>query len=137
MITSDTAVFLTLVQVTEFCEGSEGEKLYHDPFRPTKQNGMCGIHGIQSVWELINQHTDFQNLLPLDLDNSPDPEFLILQPEEGRILMVLDTSTSMKTNHTSNHTSVIPRITRLKDVARNMVTNTFNTGSEVGVIHFR
>ena len=121
-------IFL-LVQVTDFCKTSGREHLYHDPYRPTKHNLICNG---KSVCEVIDQHEDFQYLSPLDLDNSPDTEFNILTPEEGRYVMVLDISSSMGSNKVGR-----PRITRLKEVSINFVKYYVKDGSKVGVVHFR
>ena len=84
------------------------------------------------MWEVMNQHEDFQNLSPVDTDKPDETVFNILRPQEAKYVMVLDSSGSMGTNNEGR-----VRIDRLKDSATNFVKYYINDGSKLGVTHFR
>ena len=90
---------------------------------------MCNS---QAVWEVMNQHEDFQNLSPVNTDEPPVTEFNILRPDEAKYVFVLDSSGSMGTNKVGR-----PRIDRVKESATNFVKYYVNNGSTLGVTHFR
>ena len=85
----------------------------------------------QAIWEVMNQHEDFQNLSPVDTDEPAETVFNILRPQEAKYVMVLDTSGSMGSSNVGR-----PRIDRMKDSATNFVKYYINDGSKLGVTNF-
>ncbi|XP_035692459.1 calcium-activated chloride channel regulator 4-like [Branchiostoma floridae] len=92
-----------LPQVEEFCHG--GQHLFsqggqpnplssHNREAPNKQNALCNG---QSAWDVMNKHQDFANgANPPREVVSTVPDFVLLQEKEPMMVLVLDTSGSMR-----------------------------------------
>ena len=86
----------------------------------------------QAIWEVMKQHSDYNNTEPLDKDDAPETEFNILRQETPRYVMVLDTSGSMGRNTVGRR-----RIDRMSEAAKNFIEYYANDGSQLGITHFR
>ena len=121
------------IKVNDFCETATGEYHTHNWFNPTRQNLMC--YG-QSAWEVINQHEDFQNLMPMEDTLPPETLFRVLRPgSTTRYVLVLDTSGSM--NDPKEIRFGNPRIKRLQEASTKWIKYDVNDGDQVGVVRFR
>ena len=91
----------------------------------------------QAVWEVINQHEDFENISPLNKDAPPETIFHILRQEHAKYTMVLDTSGSMGQNSVRGRDVIRRRIERMIEAATNFVEFSVEDGSMLGVVDFR
>ncbi|XP_066266310.1 calcium-activated chloride channel regulator 4-like [Branchiostoma lanceolatum] len=122
-----------LPQVEEFCHG--GQHLFsqggqpnplssHNREAPNKHNVMC--QG-QSTWDVMNKHQDFANgANPPKEVVTTVPDFELLQEKEPRMVLVLDTSGSMRGDP----------IRRLNQAATHFIRSTVQDDSWLGIVTF-
>ncbi|XP_078695218.1 calcium-activated chloride channel regulator 4A-like [Branchiostoma floridae x Branchiostoma belcheri] len=122
-----------LPQVEEFChsgqhlfsQGAQASPLSsHNREAPNKQNVMC--QG-QSAWDVMNKHQDFANGAnpPREVVTTV-PDFVLLQEQAPRMVLVLDTSGSMRGEP----------IRRLNQAATHFIRNTVLDDSWLGIVTF-
>eukprot|EP00058_Branchiostoma_floridae_P007703 XP_002593191.1 hypothetical protein BRAFLDRAFT_72730 [Branchiostoma floridae] len=122
-----------LPQVEEFCHG--GQHLFsqggqpnplssHNREAPNKQNALCNG---QSAWDVMNKHQDFANgANPPREVVSTVPDFVLLQEKEPMMVLVLDTSGSMRGDP----------IRRLNQAATHFIRSTVLDDSWLGIVTF-
>ncbi|XP_019630577.1 PREDICTED: calcium-activated chloride channel regulator 4A-like [Branchiostoma belcheri] len=115
-----------LNQVTSFCHSDpSGDPLsYHNREAPNKHNSLCGG---QSAWGVMDRHPDFANgANPPREVQSTVPDFVLLQENDYRIVLVLDASNSMRGEP----------LRRLGQVATRFIRSTVGFGASVGLVKF-
>ncbi|XP_064632579.1 calcium-activated chloride channel regulator 1-like [Lineus longissimus] len=114
--------------VQDFCDdGTLGDSLIiHNRLAPNKQNRMCGG---QSAWEVMRKHMDFKDGANPATVSVPATSFQLLQRKSKRVVLLLDTSTSMLTP------DEIP-ITLMIQAARYYILDLLEAGTQLSVITF-
>ncbi|KAI8510365.1 chloride channel [Branchiostoma belcheri] len=115
-----------LNKVASFCHSdpSGDPTSLHNDEAPNKHNVQCGG---RSAWDVMADHPDFsQGANPPRQVVSTRPDFSLLQEVDRRMVLVLDTSGSMRGE----------RIQKLNQVAQHFIRNTVADGSWLGIVDF-
>ncbi|XP_019643909.1 PREDICTED: epithelial chloride channel protein-like [Branchiostoma belcheri] len=115
-----------LDKVASFCHSdpSGDPTSLHNDEAPNKHNVQCGG---RSAWDVMDDHPDFsQGANPPRQVVSTRPEFSLLQEVDRRMVLVLDTSGSMRGE----------RIQKLNQVAQHFIRSTVADGSWLGIVDF-
>ncbi|XP_033644315.1 calcium-activated chloride channel regulator 1-like [Asterias rubens] len=117
-----------LQEITKFCDvDGQDESSYHNREAPNKHNRLCSR---RSNWEILKEHEDFKN------GNNPAteigdqglvPSFTIVQHGEARVVLLLDTSGSMKNDQ---------KFLKMISSSANFLSSIVIDGSSVGIVEF-
>lgn len=122
--TSSLMAYYYLNSIVEFCDSASDEKFSHNDLAPNRHNLMCDS---RSVWDVINQHSDFADGANPPT-NAPTPTTItVLRQEEAKFCLVLDYSRSMDTSQ---------RIEKLQRTAQRWILHEVAQGSFVGIVKF-
>ncbi|KAK7070877.1 hypothetical protein SK128_014953 [Halocaridina rubra] len=108
--------------VKEFCNNISLHA--HNDIAPNRQNLLC--NGL-SVWEVMEAHSDFQDLSEASHNMTVIPRFTVVREEVASFVIVLDYSQSMTTAN---------RIFRLQKSAQRWILHEVAQGSFVGIVGF-
>ena len=86
-------------QVVNFCHDDQADPAnLHNYEAPNEHNRLCSQ---RSVWDVVTSTKDFDGLKPASISNL-EPDFNVVQPYVyDKIVLVLDTSDSMKNDVSS------------------------------------
>ncbi|XP_002730442.1 calcium-activated chloride channel regulator 1-like [Saccoglossus kowalevskii] len=108
-----------------FCHNdAEDSKSRHNRLARNKHNKQCCY---QSVWEVMLQHTDFEEGDKPAVDINVMPSFLVVQETELRIVLVLDISGSMDRND---------RFELMIQASTKYIGYTVPRGTWIGIVEF-
>ncbi|XP_033120354.1 calcium-activated chloride channel regulator 1-like isoform X2 [Anneissia japonica] len=112
--------------VYTYCHSDSSDPLgYHNVEAPHKHNIMCSS---KSSWDVMLESDDFKNNANPPIEGKVDtkPIFRIIQARERRVVLVLDTSDSMRGE----------RLEKLLQSATQYLRYTIDEGSYVGIVEF-
>ncbi|XP_066267153.1 calcium-activated chloride channel regulator 4A-like [Branchiostoma lanceolatum] len=115
-----------LDKVASFCHSdlSGDQTSLHNHEAPNKHNVQCGG---RSAWDVMADHPDFSHgANPPRQVVSTRPDFTLIQEVDRRMVLVLDSSGSMRGE----------RIQKLNQVAQHFIRNTVPDGSWLGIVDF-
>ncbi|XP_035693981.1 calcium-activated chloride channel regulator 1-like [Branchiostoma floridae] len=115
-----------LEKVASFCHSdpSGDHTSLHNHEAPNKHNVQCGG---RSAWDVMADHPDFSHgANPPRQVVSTQPDFTLIQEVDKRMVLVLDSSGSMRGE----------RIQKLNQVAQHFIRNTVADGSWLGIVDF-
>lgn len=122
--TSSLMAYYYLNSIVEFCDSGSDEKFSHNDLAPNRHNLMCDG---RSVWDVINQHSDFANGANPPTNAATPTTVTVLRQEEAKFCLVLDYSRSMDTSQ---------RIEKLQRTAQRWILHEVAQGSFVGIVKF-
>uniref|UniRef100_F6QHZ2 Calcium-activated chloride channel regulator 1 n=1 Tax=Monodelphis domestica TaxID=13616 RepID=F6QHZ2_MONDO len=105
--------------VVEFCTEKN-----HNRFAPNLQNKMCYL---KSTWEVIQDSEDYKKSTPMMAAEPPKSRFSLKQIGERILVLVIDTSRSMKVGN---------RLNRLRQASQFFLLQIIEKGSWTGVVTF-
>uniref|UniRef100_F7D697 Calcium-activated chloride channel regulator 1 n=1 Tax=Monodelphis domestica TaxID=13616 RepID=F7D697_MONDO len=105
--------------VVEFCTEKN-----HNRFAPNLQNKMCYL---KSTWEVIQDSEDYKKSTPMMAAEPPKSRFSLKQIGERILVLVIDTSRSMKVGN---------RLNRLRQASQFFLLQIIEKGSWTGIVTF-
>ncbi|XP_056671368.1 calcium-activated chloride channel regulator 1-like isoform X3 [Monodelphis domestica] len=105
--------------VVEFCTEKN-----HNRFAPNLQNKMCYL---KSTWEVIQDSEDYKKSTPMMAAEPPKSRFSLKQIGERILVLVIDTSRSMKVGN---------RLNRLRQALQFFLLQIIEKGSWTGIVTF-
>ncbi|XP_071846826.1 calcium-activated chloride channel regulator 1-like [Apostichopus japonicus] len=118
---------LSFDQIVNFCDNNPDDPgTLHNSEAPTKQNERCDG---RSCWEVMREHPDFNgytNNPPREV-HDVTPTFFVVRSKITRIVLVMDTSGSMRTND---------RYLKCADAVRTYISTMAAPGTSIGIVDF-
>ncbi|PIK45852.1 putative calcium-activated chloride channel regulator 1-like [Apostichopus japonicus] len=119
--------YLNFDQIVNFCDNNLHDRgTLHNSEAPTKQNERCDG---RSCWEVMREHPDFNgytNNPPREV-HDVIPTFFVVRSKGTRVVLVLDTSGSMRTGN---------KHLKLADAARSYILTIAAPGTFIGIVDY-
>ncbi|XP_038061541.1 calcium-activated chloride channel regulator 1-like isoform X2 [Patiria miniata] len=111
-----------------FCDNDSSDSPnLHNREAPNKHNRLCTS---RSNWEVLRDHEDFRNNINPPREISEDdlmPEITIVQHQDIRVVLLLDTSGSMTSKN---------RFNKMISSSANYISSIVTEGSYIGIVEF-